>query len=346
MTIVINLTDGVCDSINAMALDGRDAVFAVAYTRFQLPEPGHNPHQNLERDDRGAPATNKEVSAYTAAMRARHLEPITDADEGTSVVLVGTARTPNGELRRELFVGVRVGRCQQVARVFGVRVWEPGLSRVLSSSAAKPFNAIPLNWRRAFGGSVRDEAGELEGWEPRNPTGIGFYVNAASAAYRELPNIEDPRDLIRSHTDRPAPVGFLPVPPGWQPRLSLAGTYDEAWVRGRAPLWPEDVQPRFFMSAPAALQHVPHLRGGEPVQVVGCHPQGDLRFFLPQLPLVCRMRFAGSDVRKRMNLRTVVLDADEGSLTLIHGAWATARPNIAAHRETVIREQKAWELAL
>ena len=35
---------------------------------------------------------------------------------------------------------------------------------------------------------------------------------------------------------RPAPVGFGPLAPHWQPRCDFAGTYDQAWQQDRYPV--------------------------------------------------------------------------------------------------------------
>ena len=62
-------------------------------------------------------------------------------------------------------------------------------------------------------------------------------------------------------TSRPA--GFGPIPPHWQPRLRYAGTYDEAWQRDRYPLYPTDLDDRFFLCSPEDQRpnRVPPRRG-------------------------------------------------------------------------------------
>src|SRR5262249_35772306 len=150
-------------------------------------------------------------------------------------------------------------------------------------------------------------------------------------------NVENPRSPIRGPEDRPSPMGFGPIARWWQPRAGFAGTYDARWQRERAPVWPEDFDERFFCAAPAALQAVPHLRGGDPVYLEGLHPGGPLRFHLPSPRMVVRFRFHSRDMRRALTLDAVIIEPDTGHLTLIHRAAAPAMPTMTAHRETVIR---------
>ncbi len=143
---------------------------------------------------------------------------------------------------------------------------------------------MPLTWDRAFGGSDLPREGRGEPVvEARNPVGRGI-VHAQTAtpiAGLSLPNLEDPSHLIRSPADRPVPVGCGPIPPAWQPRLAYAGTYDEAWQRGRAPYLPRDFDPRFFQAAPPDQIVHPHLAGGEIIHLVGLSPDGPLQVQVP-----------------------------------------------------------------
>ena len=59
----------------------------------------------------------------------------------------------------------------------------------------------------------------------------------------------------------PAPGGFGPIGPDWEPRQRHAGTYDERWKRERAPVLPADFDPRHNCVAPPGLWSATPLLG-------------------------------------------------------------------------------------
>ena len=237
-----------------------------------------------------------------------------------------------------------VGQCAQQALIVGDRIWDVNLGlRALRMSSPQPFNAIPLIWERAFGGSVYDDGGKLIANEPRNPVGRGLFRNSEAALGQPLANIEDPQSRIQGPGNRPNPIGFGPVARWWQPRVAYAGTYDQTWQRDRAPMWPDDFDERFFCAAPTQLQASPRLQGGEAVYLEGLHRDGRIRFSLPAPRMVVRFRFNGRDVRRAMLMDGVIIEPDTGHVTLIHRAAAPITPNMSAFREAVIRNIERWE---
>jgi hypothetical protein len=97
-----------------------------------------------------------------------------------------------------------------------------------------------------------------------------------------LPNLEDPRNLIRSWDTRPKPVGFAFYGRGWMPRLAYAGTYGEKYMKERHPLPPADFSYRFFNGAHPDLQVKGYLRGDEEVVLLNvCPHDPEMRFRLP-----------------------------------------------------------------
>lgn len=229
----------------------------------------------------------------------------------TDVVLVGHA-WGNGKAS-VVDVTLRVGRLQRSARVFGDRAWYRTATGVAISDPVA-FTRVPLVWERAFGG--KDAAAE-GAFEARNPIGVGY--TSASDAERidgvRLPNVEDPEALIGSPSDRPAPAGFGFVGRHWAPRASLAGTYDDAWRRDRAPLLPLDFDDRFFNGSP--LVSAKHLQGGEPVHVIGASETGELRFDLPTATpdISLSLRGAARDLVPKID--TVVVLADERRVVVL-----------------------------
>ena len=201
---------------------------------------------------------------------------------GTDVVMLGNAYAPKN-VARELDVSVRVGPLYKVCRVFGNRRWGTSLG-MLSISDPDPFDRMPLIYERAFGGMDLSSPDEKEHEsEKRNPVGCGFMASKSrrDAEQIPLPNIEDPRALIQTAQDRPQPAGFGFIGRHWQPRVTLAGTYDKKWMEERSPLLPLDFNERYFNGAHPDLIYGKYLQGGEPVEIVNASPGGPLRFFLP-----------------------------------------------------------------
>jgi len=345
MSHLCNLTGYGAATLPSMGRDGRDLAVAITAARYRLPRPTDSPEQSLALDNEQiAPPVGDVYAGAPGASGLRIEGQATFARPATDITVSGAARAPHDEPATRLRVTVSVGPCTQQALIVGDRTWEVGLSlRTLKMSSPQPFVSMPLDWERAFGGSVYDDTGQLVTNEPRNPVGRGLFRSVDAAAGQLVANLEDPRTPIHEVQDRPAPMGFAPVARWWQPRAGYAGTYDDSWQRERAPVWPEDFDDRFFCAAPANLQAMPHLRGGEPVYLEGLHRDGVMRFRLPAPRLIVRFRFNARDIRRLMVLDAVIIEPDSGHLTLIHRASAPAVPSITAHRETVIRHIEDWE---
>ena len=237
----------------------------------------------------------------------------------TDIVLVGSAYAPGGRPVPQLDVSLQVGGVTRAIRVFGDRQWF-GDDQEIKISAPIPFSKMPLEYEHAFGGM--HEADSVL-FEERNPVGKGFAGKRTlqEMASRPLPNFEDPAHLIRLPGDRPMPVGFGYISPTWEPRKSLAGTYDAAWTKQRAPYLPEDFDPRFFNTAHPDLICKGYLKGGEPVYLQNLSPAGSLRFILPLCEFDTVVHMAGSKVAPQMNMDTVLIVPDEERISLF---WRTA----------------------
>jgi len=238
----------------------------------------------------------------------------------TDVVVVGHAYSPAGSTVTQLDVGFKVGPIQKVLRVFGDRTWGS-----FGASAPQPFGKMPLVYERAYGGVDRQSKHPEKDWEWRNPVGTGFAVSGRNATGLKLPNVEDPKKLINSWSDRPPPAGIGAIASHWQPRVALAGTYDEHWMKTRQPLLAEDLDDRYFQCAPVDQQAPEFLRGGEPVLLHRLTPDGSLRFFLPKPYLGFETRFYDGrpEIHKNRKLHTVILEPDFPRVSLV---WHSALP--------------------
>lgn len=243
----------------------------------------------------------------------------------TDIVVIGSAYAPSGRAMPAFDASVSVGKVVKRLRIFGDRVWVRARDgKGVVPSAPRPVEKVPLVYEKAFGGVHRvDDATTLH--EARNPVGVGFAGkrSVSELAGLALPNVEDPRELLRSpgQTPRPAGVGF--VASSWQPRLGYAGTYDAEWQKKRAPYLPKDFNPRYFQTAHEDLVAPTPLTGGEPVELLGMSASGPLRFAVPLVELDVEARLAGESRRIGMNLETFVIEPDEARLTLL---WRGALP--------------------
>lgn len=175
----------------------------------------------------------------------------------TDVIVRGHAYPPPGEAAAGVTASVRIGRHRKDILAVGRRRLTLSATGGLVISAAEPFERIPLTFAHAYGG--RDRAAEarygnpfaplarhLAGNDlraenmspylyPRNPCGKGYLVEATPEAVAEceLPNLEDPQDLLtpdRLLVGHPGSWIYMPMPQalgwvswGWFPRAGFAG---------------------------------------------------------------------------------------------------------------------------
>ncbi len=279
----------------------------------------------------GEPYGKPEESSYRYEPECAFVKPATD------VVLVGHACAPH-QGATEMVVALQVGPLKKGVRVFGDRVFFETLG-IISMSKPAPFEKIPLQWERAFGGWDRSNPDpKKHQFEPRNPVGLGFRGNGSTFQQgRRAPNLEDPTEPYKGWGHRPRPAGFGFTCPNWEPRAALAGTYDEQWQKDRAPLLAKDFDRRFMNAASPGLVANGYLRGNEPVMLAGASPEGRLSFQLPGLaqPKMKVERGGQEDSEIALNLDTVILDTDVMRVFLL---W---RGNLVLKREPLeIRSMK------
>jgi hypothetical protein len=263
--------------------DGRTALTIIVKGTF-----------TIRPDERAEPAAEQlpilyadlPLDAENPALGARFEADVVPYKPRADIVLVGQAHAPPRKLARALDASLRVGRVKKVVRVIGDRRWTCG-GRLLPAAFAAPvpFKAMELTYARAFGGI--DQKGG--GYCRYNPIGRGYMAKKSKSAVdgTPLPNVEDPRHLIKKWDSRPRPAGFGFYGRGWLPRLRYLGTYDEAWRRERAPAPPADFRFESYNGAHPDLQVKGFLRGDEDVELVHLAPEPRLRFLLPAVAPVC-----------------------------------------------------------
>ena len=317
-----NRTPFACEPLFIADEDGRPVVAPIVKATFTVSARGE-----VTLGDKQAPVDFRGKLNGEPGKSSPRLEP--DAaflKLATDCVLLGHAVSVRPTPQMD--VGLRIGPVAKAARVTGNRWWVDGAVG-LTMSSPEPFQLMPLVYERAFGGWDRTpEKEDDHAFEPRNPVGVGFVGKRGfPLAGSPLPNIEDPAEMLTSPTSRARPTGFGFVGVEWQPRITFAGTYDEAWTKDRAPLLPKDFDRRFFSAASEGLVTPGYLRGDEWVQAFGVTPEGKWEFRLPGVDapdVRIAVRF-GQDVLLRTNLDTVIVDADTRQLTLIWRAFTALR---------------------
>jgi hypothetical protein len=237
----------------------------------------------------------------------------------TDVVLCGSAYAPGNRPCGQVDVGLTVGPVQKRLKVFGKRLWNHAgiLSRRFVITEAQPFVAQAIRYSEAFGG-IDETTGE---YCDHNLSGKGFYAlkTKANLAGKPLPQIEDPRYLIKSPADHPPPAGLGFYHRAWLPRARYAGTYDKAWRMVRSPRPPEDFNYRFYNGAHPDLQAEGYLQGNEPVELINLTPEGLMQFALPGVAPLCRVRRIHIKEAETitMNLDTLFIEPDQRRVCLV-----------------------------
>lgn len=235
----------------------------------------------------------------------------------TDIIMLGHACAPDKKTATQLDVSLSVGQVAKTVRVFGDRRWRHG-----RMTPTATFTTIPLVYEKAYGGIhiTKDKVVESD---LRNPVGRGFAGSRNDEDMDDvpLPNLEDPANLITTPTDQPAPACFGACAPNWQPRVNYAGTYDEQWQTSRAPYLPQDFDRRFLNVAHPDLVCPDYLQGGEQIRITHMHPRGELKFEVPRVQLLTRVKLAGKELMPVSYLESLILEPNQLRMSLV---WRAA----------------------
>ncbi|TWU40593.1 DUF2169 family type VI secretion system accessory protein [Novipirellula artificiosorum] len=234
---------------------------------------------------------------------------VTLCKPSTDVLIHGHAYAPGGRAR-ESRIAIQVGSIEQSIDVIGDRVWDR--RRV---GPPQDFDRIPLVYERCYGGVLRRQDRDKP-WPsvPSNPVGVGLSEEPGSA----MPNFENPNHRLRRPGTSGKTVGFGPISPSWQPRLGYCGTYDEAYLKSRAPYLPTDFDERFFQCAVPELIPETYAVGGESVRLAGVTPNQSWAFDLPRIDLETISLFRGEESPISINLDTLTLYPDQQQFSMIY----------------------------
>jgi hypothetical protein len=183
-----------------------------------------------------------------------------------------------------------------------------------------------------------------------NPIGMGFtepwYLKATGLKKIPAPQIDCALDPVLEIGRSYRPRGFGTIARSWQPRLGLAGTYDDNWLRERWPGLPDDFDFAYWNCAHPDLR-VPYLRGDEIIELTNLTPGGKLTFQLPgSTPFVLVRYEKGEIAPAPANLDTLVIEPDNMRVSIVWRTTVPAAPEIRVLESRLITQDDTDELAL
>lgn len=200
---------------------------------------------------------------------------------GVDLFVFGSARSAKPVTR--LDVTVEAGKeFKYSVAVFGDRVWTKAADGSLIPGAPKPFTELPLTMANAYGGT--DEWDELPLPYPANGAGKGYALNAENALGKPVPNIENPKALLKMFGEHPEPVGVSAPPYPYGPRAPRTVEFYPNGIMKK-------LDPKFFNAAFPDMV-VPKLGIGDRIKITGVADR-PIQFEVP--PPDVRMRLQLGD---------------------------------------------------
>lgn len=239
---------------------------------------------------------------------------------------------------KKIKASLKIGKNFKEILAIGDREWKKSLLSAsgYSISSPEPFVKLPIECSRMFGGKFEDKKDGIVFFEP-NPNGTGFINDKKSAAQTKLPNFEIPGKEITAWKDKPLPASFGFTTPAWPHRKKLSGTYDENWRKNHCPLYPEDMDLRFFNSAQPELINDGFLKGGESVELINLTQDGYKKFKIPEYKIMACFYYENKEVFKKTHLHTISIEPENSTLNLTWGCFLQI-----GNRPTDIEYIKIW----
>lgn len=251
-------------------------------------------------------------------------------DDAFEVILLGKAHVPGGRSALRMPVRLQVGDVRRELAVHGDRLWQGQGKRARVGEAA-PFTTMPLTWARAFGGSCEvevDHEAVVTVDDPRNPAGCGFdpeprarhlgKLLEAPRGYprlpeqRPLPNLEDPAAPIAAWDDAPRPACWATVPMTSYLHVERGMVPPPEPDSGKLVLTPgihHRAHPDWVIARP---------QPAAPVVLEGAHPDGLLRFKLPELRVIADFQVGAVEGSDDLMPHSLMLLPEERRCVLVY----------------------------
>ena len=140
---------------------------------------------------------------------------------GVDILVFGNAVSPKQIPVKAMEVEINVkNKLNHKLQVFGNRKWVKSIFG-MDISSPETFTTIPLTLENAFGGKQKWDGLEIP--HGNNPYGKGYFFDKEAAIGGDLPNIENPVNLIKKWNDNVDPVGFCCLP---QCAMNMMGNVD------------------------------------------------------------------------------------------------------------------------
>lgn len=324
---LLNATNMQAGYTMGMKPDGREILVVTIKGTFTIPKPGEQPKLAEQQMPLIMADTFTGESGFSAPLYEVDYAPI---KHRCDVLLVGSAYAPGGKPVTKMAVTLKVGPISKSFQVVGNRCWEKGFFSI-SASQPRPFTVMPISYNNAFGGvdnTHNDQKKHRACFT--NPVGVGFHSNLETKFIKDkpLPNTEELKNPVAKPHGKYQPMSFGPIGRGWQPRSSLAGTYDQNWVDNIFPFLPPDFDEAYYQSAPVD-QQIPYPKGGEEVVLINLTSEGRTAFTLPviEIPVVF-FRKEGDRHETQAVIDTIVIEPDKGIFMMTWRASLPLKKNI------------------
>jgi hypothetical protein len=261
------------------------------------------------------------------------------------VLLNGSAYSPRGRAARRVTVSLQVGPVSKSFDVIGNRVWVGALLGAVASQP-EPFTVMPISYDRAYGGiDTNDPDPAKHRYYEFNHAGVGFHQQTSREFIdgTPLPNTEEPGRIVDNPRGSYRPMAFGAIARAWQPRVKLAGTYDQNWIDNIFPFLPPDFDELYYQSAPID-QQMPYPQGGEEIVLTNLTPDGHTSFQLPSvnMPVVFYPRH-GENKETNAVADTLVIEPDLQRFTMTWRSHIPLRKNMFEIEQILVGEMpRAW----
>jgi hypothetical protein len=324
---------------------GRESLVVAVKGTFNLPRNGEDPQLRAEQVElvdsdlfTGEPGFSAPLYEYDYAP----FKPRCD------VLLNGSAYAPQGRTAQRVTVSLRLGSLFKSFDVIGNRNWVGALVGV-AAGPPEPYSSMPFSYDRAFGGidAAHPDPARHRYYE-RNHAGVGFHHQTEHEFIdgTPLPNTEESGQPVTDPRGSYRPMAFGSIARAWQPRVKLAGTYDQNWTDNIFPFLPPDFDERYYQAAPAD-QQIDYPRGGELVTLENLTPSGYLTFELPTINVpVVFYRKDGDQAELQAVIDTIVIEPDLDRFTMTLRSSILLRRNIFEVEQILAGEMpRSWHRA-